>query len=131
MRPKYLRRWVSCVAIAAIAFAQFVVALHPCPVLAGESAVATAQAAAPGDVEPCAGMGGMPDDTQGNACETHCSNGIVAPVQLDLPAVTFAALPVLPLTVATPWTSDASPGSAHDAASRAPPLTLRFCRLLI
>jgi hypothetical protein len=131
MRAKCLRGWVSCVAIAAIAFAQFAVALHACPVPDGESTLAEAPTPVRDDIQPCAGMSGVPHDTQGNACETHCSNGIVAPAQLDPPALAFAALPVLPLLVADPWTSLASAGSAHIAASRAPPLTLRFCRLLI
>ena len=131
MRAKCFGRWVSWGAIVAIVFGQFAIAVHACPLLAGGKVVATAQAAVAENREPCADMGGTPADMKGNACESHCSNAIVTPAQLDLPAAGFAALTATAFTVVQARPSDGAAGAATVAVPRAPPLTLRFCRLLI
>jgi len=132
MRAKYLRRWVSCGAIAAIAFGQFAIAFHACAVQAATPVVASITAAHHG-TQPCADMDmdGAPSDAQGDACVAHCSNGIVTAAQSDLTAAGLAALPAPVFIVVQARPSDASPGAAPVAFSRSPPLTLQFCRLLI
>jgi hypothetical protein len=131
MRAKCFRRWVSWGAIAAIVFGQFAIAVHACPVQSAAAAAPTTTAAAENGMRSCADMGGTPADIKSNACESHCGNDIVTPAQLDLPAVGFAALTAPAFTVVPARPSDGAADAATVAVSRAPPLTLRFCRLLI
>ena len=128
MRAKPLRRWVSSLAIAAVVFGQLAMAVHACGVQEAARAVPASHAGGP----PCADSGGAsPAGTQGAACKSHCSNGIVGAAQPDVPAATLTALPAPTFAVTEPEASDGSLGEALLAVSRAPPLTLQFCRLLI
>jgi len=119
---------VSSVAIAVVVFGQLAMAAHACGVQEAAQAVPASHAGGP----PCADSGGAPPaGTQGVACESHCSNGIVGVAQPDVPAATLTALPAPTFAVSEPEASDGCLGEALLAVSRAPPLTLRFCRLLI
>lgn len=131
MSTRGVRRWVSCVAIAAVVFGQLAMAVHACPVQQATQVVPAAHAGTHGGGPPCADSGGAPAGTQGVGCESHCSNGIVGAVQPDIPAAAFTALPAPALAVAGLGSSDACLGAALLPVSRAPPLTLQFCRLLI
>ncbi len=129
MLAKRFRRLISWFAMGAFGFAQIAIAVHACPVQAQGAAIAAA--AEHQRADNCADMGGARIPAQGNACESHCANAIAAPVQPDLPAATFVQLPAPAVVVAEVPASDGSPAEALLAISRAPPLTLRFCRLLI
>jgi len=112
-----------------VAFAQFAIAAHACPLQSGARVAATPIAAIDGK-QPCAGMEGAPAGAQANACEGHCGNAIGAPAHPDLPVATLSALPAPACVKAEGSMSDHSAGEVLPV-SRAPPLTLQFCRLLI
>jgi len=122
---------MSWIAIVAFGFAQMAIAAHACLLQAPAAAVSMAAVAADQGREPCEGMDGAPAHAQSNACEAHCANAIGAPTQPDIPPAAFTALPLPAVVAADVPTNDRSSPEAPLAVSRAPPLTLRFCRLLI
>ena len=133
MSAKRLRRLFAYVAIGAVAYGQFAVAGHACPLQGIPPAVATTHGSAH-EAErsgPCAGMDRAPADAQGKGCETHCTDGIVVAAQPDLSPAAFAALPAPTIAVAELRVGDGCLSAALVPVSRAPPLILQFCRLLI
>jgi hypothetical protein len=131
MSVKSVRRWTSCIVMAAVVMGQLAIAVHACPVQASAPAAPATHAGVPERSGPCADMGQPPSDAQANACETHCTNGIVGGAQPDIPPTAFIALPSPALRVADAAARDEAPDATLVAVSRAPPLTLQFCRLLI
>jgi len=115
--------------MAAVMFGPLAVSAHACPV----QWIAATAAAALGAAHdgPCADMDAAPAHAQGNACESHCSDGIVGVAQPDIPGAAFTALPAADISVFELRADGGHPGAALVAVSRAPPLTLQFCRLLI
>jgi len=131
MSAKSIRRWVACVVALAVAFGQFAATAHACTVQRITGPIVVMHAEAPASGEPCANMGTAPIDVHSNICESHCSTGVSAPAQPDLPAAALIALPAAPVIEAGIRAHDAWLGAGLIAVSRAPPLTLQFCRLLI
>jgi hypothetical protein len=131
MLAKRFRRWVSWIAMGAFGFAQIAVALHACPVEAAAPAGVTTAAPAHRGIEPCTDLESAPAGAQSNDCESHCAKAIVAPAQPDPPAAAFTALPAPPSAVVEVRASRRAAGERLVAVSRAPPVTLQFCRLLI
>lgn len=132
MKVKCFRRWSAWIAVVAVAFGQFALTAYACP-LQGIAPAVAAERGAANDAErsgPCADMDEAPAGAQGNACEIHCTDGIVTGMQPDLPPVALNALPEPAIAVAGPRTSEGH-RMAVVPISRAPPLTLQFCRLLI
>ncbi len=114
-------------------FGPLAVTAYARPVQWSAATAAATAAATPDTVHsgPCADMNGARAHAQGNACESHCSDGIVGAAQPDIPAAAFTALPAPTLAVTGPAESGACFDAALLPVSRAPPLTLQFCRLLI
>jgi hypothetical protein len=129
--PKSLRRFVAQIAILALLFGQIMTAAYACPVQGLAAAPAAAHATAHAGLGPCGGMDQGPADTQANACEVHCTDGIADSAQPDLPPVVLAALPVAALALAEPGMGTAGHEASISPLSGAPPVALRFCRLLI
>ncbi len=132
MNARCVRRWVSSVAMVAVVFGQLAVAAHACAV---QGAAATTT---PGTVSgvahsgpPCADMDAAPAHAQDNACESHCSEGLVAGAQPDVPPAVLTALLASAIAVPELRAGDGRRAVALVPVSRAPPLTLQFCRLLI
>jgi hypothetical protein len=133
MGGKCSRREFALIAIAAIVFGQLAMTVYACPLQPSAAAVATTPGTA-NDAErngPCADMSEALADAQGNACEVHCTDGIFVAAQPDLPPVPLSALPAPGFAVAELRANNGCPGAALAPISRAPPLTLQFCRLLI
>jgi len=126
-------RLIARFAIGAVVFGQLLMAAHACSVPGSATAHRAPQAAVHGldGSEPCGGTDEAPADTQANACEVHCASGIAQPAPPDLPPILLAALPV----GAPPWPALGVATDAECAAiapvAGAPPIALRFCRLLI
>jgi hypothetical protein len=129
---QFRRRLVARLAIVAIVFGQLAMTAYACPCRPQprHSRRCTMRCLR----TPSGGMRGMdaaPADAQGNACEVHCTNAIAADVHSDLPPVALVAIPVdVPALAAL----GASAGALQAALARprgAPPVSSRFCRLLI
>lgn len=133
MISRSTRRLVARLAIVAIVFGQLAMTAYACPVQTAATPFASVHDAMHPDAvgTACGGMDAAPADAQGNACEVHCTNAIAADVHSDLPPVALVAIPVdVPVLAAL----GAPDGAAHAALAPlpgAPPVTLRFCRLLI
>ena len=127
------RKLVARLAIVAIVFGQLAMTAYACPVQTPATPFAAVHDAMHPDAvgTACGGMAAAPADVQGNACEVHCTNAIAADVHCDLPPVALVAIPVdVPGLAAL----GASAGALQAALARprgAPPVTSRFCRLLI
>lgn len=124
------RRFVAWIGLLGIVFAQIAVAAHACTLRV--PALDPAAAAAPPHHGHCGDAPkGTPLAPQGNACELQCSEAAPGGAAPDLPPVDVAAAPMViapaPLAAIT-WTALGRSFLAADSA--APPLSLRFCRLL-
>jgi hypothetical protein len=115
----------------AVVFGQLAMSVYACPAQRSAAAALATDASAPAGSGPCADMIKAPLDAQGNACEIHCTDGIVTAAQPDLPPAAFIALPAPTIAVTELRASDECPNAALVPVSRAPPLALQFCRLLI
>jgi len=128
-----LRRLVSRIAIAVLAFSQLVTIVHACGTgpTAGSGHLAAAIAAGPGANDLCGvGKAGKPVGPPANLCPTHCQDGAIPAVAPDLPLV---ALEPMPVAVALPELLERAGAEylAHvSAPGGAPPPTLRYCRIL-
>ena len=91
--------------------------MSPCTLAAGEY--------------PCGGTDGAVESPRANACEVHCSDSVTLPAQPELPQVALVALPVPAIALAQLASSGDAARTPYAALPGAPPLTLRFCRLLI
>jgi hypothetical protein len=123
------RRFVSWLGIAAIAFAQFATAhawLHPVHADLPASASALPHSGNCGGGEG----GAVPQAPERNACKLQCSEAAPNAAAPDLPPVDIASAPVIvaPAVLATVGRALGRTFLAADIA--APPLLLRFCRLL-
>ncbi len=133
MRSKPLRRLVARLAIIALAFGQFAVIAHACPVR-GSAALPVTVQGAPADavaLHPCSDMVTAPARTQTNVCKAHCTDSVTLPASPDLPQLAPMALPVPTFALAPFALVDVAARTPFAALQGAPPLTLRFCRLLI
>jgi hypothetical protein len=121
------RRLGAAVAMLALLFAQASLAAYACPFPAGGQPQAPA-AAMHAD---CAGEDAAP--IEGALCELHCQ--VMASVPLP-PASDLGAVSAAPLIVDRPFEAPiAAPRTAqhiaHATMATAPPVTIRYCRLLI
>jgi len=126
------RRYVACLGILGIAFAQLAVTAHACMIsITTPDRVATMAHATPHHGHCTAVNGAAPLAPLANACELQCSDGALATAAPDLPPVVLSSLPLPPARVVLP-VATRSPGRSLLAAnSAAPPPALAFCRLLI
>ena len=114
-------------------FGQFALVAYACPVMSPAAPIAMVDVAmhlGAGE-NPCAGMDGTPEALLGNACEVHCSDSVPSPAQPELPQVVLVALPVPDIALAQLAFSENVARTPYAALPGAPPLTLKFCRLLI
>ena len=122
-----LRRLAAVLALVGLASAQAALAAYICPVDAGRPpAVANVHAG-------CAEPQGVDPAIDGALCELHCQASATVP---SAPATDLALPAVLPpLTVDGFARASARTVSAHAdrpaALAAAPPVVLRYCRLLI
>lgn len=133
MRTKPLRRLVARLAIIAMVFGQFALIAHACPVQGSAALPVTTHSLSADAValHPCSDIATAPARTQTNACKAHCTDSVTLPASPDLPQLAPMALPV-PTFALAPFALAAGAARAPFAALQgAPPLTLRFCRLLI
>ena len=133
MISRSCRRLVACLAILAIVFGQLAMTAYACPVQATATPIAPMHDAMHPDAvgTACGGMDAAPADAQGNSCEVHCTNVIAADVHSDLPPVVLVAIPVDVRALAALGASDSAAHPALAPLPGAPPVTSRFCRLLI
>jgi hypothetical protein len=133
MLTRPIRRAVALFAALGLAFAQLATSAYACPLQGSGVPLAEAHAAsAPGPAgHPCSGPAPEPVDTQTNACEVHCTDGLTLPASPDLPPVVLAALRAPAGALAALAAADLQPRTPPAARPGAPPLTLQFCRLLI
>lgn len=124
--PRSLRRFAALLALGALLSAQAALAAYICPVDAGPppAAAVHTQCAAPDDVDPA---------IDGALCQLHCQVVVSAP---SAPAADLAMPAIPPLVVAGASVRASSrAASAHadrpTALAAAPPVALRYCRLLI
>ncbi len=121
-----LRRWTAVLAMLGLLLAQLSAVAYACPVDAG---YLPPQAAAPAHAD-CAGA---PPPIDGALCELHCQ------VAASVPS---ASAPDLAVPVVTPLVVGAAPARAApdraspqrllpDALAAAPPVAIRYCRLLV
>jgi len=126
MTRRYRRRF-ALLAMLAFVFAQFSLTAYACP-KQGESEWMVSASA---QIDCAEQLAVAPP--AGNLCEVHCLDGVSSPPSTanDVPATDFTvfALPVVfPPAVTMPgeWQR-----TARDPMATAPPLPVRFCRLLI
>ena len=133
MITRPVRRIVAQFAILAMVFSQFAMTAYACAVLGPVAPVAMATGVPNGGTgeHPCAGMDVAPATSQANACEVHCTDGVTLPASPDLPPVVLTALPLPAMPVASLAAAEIAARTPFAALPGAPPLTLRFCRLLI
>jgi hypothetical protein len=126
------RRLVAWLGILGIAFAQFAVTAHACMASVAVPEQRQSPAAAMAHDSHCGGQHiAAPATPHGNACEVQCSDGAPPAIALAIPfaALPSQASPIAPVSAsveAREWLRSTLP-----ANSTAPPLPLRFCRLLI
>ncbi len=126
MTRRYRRRF-ALLAMLAFVFAQFSLTAFACPKQAGSDWMVPASAQI-----GCADQSAVAPPA-GNLCEVHCLNGVSSPPSTanDVPAVDItvfslpAAFPEV-VTMLAAWQR-----TARDTMATAPPLPVRFCRLLI
>jgi len=145
------RRVISSVFVAAMLFAQFVIAAHACPVLmpaAGEADLAAAAAPEslpdhgstapfergnPADAAPCAHMPPSAEPGSANLCAEHCNYGKHSDQNQSL---TVPAMAMISLYLVQP-PADPMLSAWHAAASTdsdpvtSPPHSILHCCLLI
>jgi hypothetical protein len=133
MRRRLVRRFGVQCALLAMLFGQLSLVVYACPVQyppAGFAAADTASRAA-GHGTPCAGMTEAPESPLTNACEVHCNDGVTPPTPQDLPQCALVALPPPAFAPAPPAPAGHAVRASFEALQGAPPLALRYCRLLI
>ena len=133
MSAKSIRRFVAGFASVVILFGQLALTAYACPVQFVAAPVAMVHGASHGDAgeAPCAGMDAAPVNSNANACEVHCTDGVAIPAAPDLPPVVLTALPAATAALAELGTTDAAAKALVAPVAGAPPPTLKFCRLLI
>jgi len=126
MTRRYHRRF-ALLALLGFVFAQFSLTAYACPKQAWSEWMALTSSQS-----DCAEKS-VAAPAAGNLCEVHCLDGVSSPPSTanDVPATTFTvfAVPVVfPPAVEMPgeWQR-----AARDSMAAAPPLPVRFCRLLI
>ena len=126
------RRLVAWLGILGIAFAQFAVTAHACMIRATTAGMVAVAAPVVAHHGHCAGAQvEVPLAPQANACEVQCNEGVPSAAAPDLPPVALALLSVPVAPLAEPVATRECARSMLAANSTAPPLALRFCRLLI
>ena len=125
--PRRYHRRFALFAMLGFLFAQLSLTAYACPKQAGSEWMALTSARS-----DCAEQLAVAPPA-GNLCEVHCLDGVSSPPSTanDVPATTFTvfAVPVVfPPAVEMPgeWQR-----AARDSMAAAPPLPVRFCRLLI
>jgi hypothetical protein len=133
MQKRLFRHLGALGAMLAMLFGQFAVVAYACPVQSPAAPIVMADVAVHvgGGEYPCGGPDGAVGSLLGNACEVHCSDSVPPPAQPDLPQVSLVALPVPAIALAQLAFSGDAARTPHAALPGAPPLNLRFCRLLI
>lgn len=133
MQNRLVRHLGALWAMLAMLVGQFAMVAYACPVQSPTAPMAMVDVRTHvGAAEyPCGGMDGAGESLLGNACEVHCSDSVPPPAQPELPQVALVALPVPAIALAQLASSGDVARTPYAALPGAPPLTLRFCRLLI
>jgi hypothetical protein len=131
MIAKSVRRFVAQFAVAALVFGQIATTAYACQARGTVAPLAVAHGTAHAGNGPCAGTDESPASAHANACEVHCTDGIGVANPPDLPPVVLTALPASAMPYAESETDTGGPRAPIDPMSGAPPVALRYCRLLI
>jgi hypothetical protein len=124
-----LRRWTTLLCLAGFAFSQLTLAAYACPLRApAEPAMVSANVDA-----NCHGHADTTAPESGPLCEVHCQgqNGVPGGATLSIPPPVLAPFPVALAMNADRLEVVLVARTPLDANAAAPPLTQRFCRLLI